>query len=85
MNILKEIYLGFKHNGAMPKTAVSDNENLYGKQGKKHLDEIGAPGLLNGADTRVDRRSVLTPKEQASNTEWNQQKQLAQMATRRHA
>jgi len=83
MNIFQEVYLGLTYKGELPKTAVSDNQHLYGKQGKKHLDELGAPGLLNQATTHDEYKSVLTPQAQACNTQWSQQKQLAQLAAGR--
>lgn len=83
MNIFKEVYLGLTYKGELPKTAVSDNEHLYGSQGKKHLDEAGAPGFLNGANTRDEYKTVLSKKEQASNLEWDQQKQLRQLSANR--
>ena len=83
MNIFKEIYLGLTYHGELPQTAVSDNRHLYGRQGQKHLDETGAPGLLNQATGRDEYKASLSHKEQASSTDWNQQRQLAQLAAGR--
>jgi hypothetical protein len=86
MNIFSEIITGLTYKGSLPANAVSSNEHLYGSQGKKHLDEPGAPGLLNQANTHSDYTNILSKKEHASNAQWNQQQQLAQMAAnRRHA
>jgi hypothetical protein len=85
MNIFSEVILGMTHHGSLPQNAVSSNQHLYGSQGKKHLDEAGAPGLLNQANTHADYSSILSKKEHASNSQWNQQQQLAQFAAGRRA
>jgi hypothetical protein len=85
VGFISEVISGFTYKGNLPQTAVSDNQHLYGKQGKAHLDEAGAPGFLDQANTRDEYRSILSPKQHASNAQWNQQQQLAQFAAGRRA
>ncbi len=83
MNIFKEVYLGLTHKGAMPQNAVSSNRDLYGNQGQKHLNEPGAPGFLDSATNRQDRRVVLTRQEQDSQADWDAQNKLKSLSQRR--
>lgn len=85
MGFISEVISGLTYKGNLPSTAVSSNQQLYGSQGKKHLDEPGAPGMLDQAQNRADYATILSRKEQASNTQWNQQQQLAQLAAGRRA
>lgn len=76
MNIFKEITLGLTHKGALPRDAVSSNQNLYGHQGQKHLNESGAPEFLDSASNHQDFRLVLTRKEQDLQAQWDAQNRL---------
>ena len=85
MGFISDVITGLTYKGNLPQNAVSNNQHLYGVQGQKHLSEPGAPGCLNQATTRAEYTTILTKKEQASNTQWDQQRQLAHFAAGRRA
>jgi len=68
------------NNGALPADAVSQNQHLYGSQGKKHLEDMNAAHLLDKASNAEAYKEILKPQQTACDNHQIAHNQLRRVA-----